>query len=190
MKKFFKKLKIRPRLNLIISKKQIIIAGLTLILGVAVYANYLLGSNEIELMPAEGEEKYGDAQFVSGGNATPIDSTDVYFARARLDKQESRDEAKEFLQAMLIGENTPEARQVIAQSVGRLSSFIESESKVETVLRAKGFEDVLCYLSDKGANILVKSDGALTPEDAAKIKSVLLSEITIPAENITIVEVK
>ncbi|MDR1754419.1 MAG: SpoIIIAH-like family protein [Eubacterium sp.] len=199
MKKFKFK---RPRFNFIISKKQIIIAGLTLVLGIAVYANYLLGASDLSNMgePANLSpnevENYGDARFVSGGSAEDISveltDSEIYFAQARLDKKESRDESKELLKAMIDGgDNTETELQVIAQEAGKLSNYIECETKVETVLRAQGFEDALCYLSDRGANILIKSSaGDLAPEDAAKIKDALLSEIEVPAENITILEVK
>jgi stage III sporulation protein AH len=130
----------------------------------------------------------------------PVDSalnqadtdSDSYFAQARIDKQAARDEAKEFLAAMYNGgDASNEDLAVIADDAETLGGFIESESKIETLLRAQGFSDALVYLSDKGANIIVKTDGAeLTPEGAAKIKNTLLSEVTVAAENITIVEIE
>ena len=48
---------------------------------------------------------------------------------------------------------------------------------------------MLCYLTQTSANIIVKTQG-LDSAGAAKIKNALLSEISIPAENITIVEIK
>ena len=46
----------KKRLNLIIGKKQIIIVGLTLILGVAVYVNYLVGTNMTSDSPVTADE--------------------------------------------------------------------------------------------------------------------------------------
>ncbi len=195
----------RRRLNLIIGKKQIIIVGLTLILGVAVYVNFLVGSKMTEDKPTSAYDEddsknvgnYGDQQFVSsGGNSSSgsqnVSNTnaDEFFAQARLDKEASRAEAVEVLQSIYSGGDATENElAVFAQDAANLSSYIESESKIENVLKAQGFSDVLCYLSDRGASIIVKTEG-LDAAQAAQIKSALLSEVNIPAEKITILEIK
>ncbi|MCL1788773.1 MAG: SpoIIIAH-like family protein [Oscillospiraceae bacterium] len=206
MNKAMNKIK-RLRVNMIIGKKQIIIAGLCLLLGLAVFANYSVTTNR-SIKPAETESggagenqegtensaeadrgvNYGDAQFVSGGEIND-DDVSAFFAQARLSKRESRDEAKEFLQTIISGGDVrSEEIQAIAYEAATLGDFIESEARVEAVLKAQGFSDVLCYISDKGTNIIVRTDG-LTAQCAAKIKDALLSEVDVLAENITIVEI-
>lgn len=212
------------RINLIIGKKQIIIVGLTLILGVAVYVNYLIGSS-VDSKPVDSSKEagnYGDLQFVSGTESGAIDNepvgsaeadneeelvvatqadsiepvindntdTDNYFAQARLDRDESRAAAIEVLKNVYSGGDSTETElAVLAQDAQALSSYVESENRIETVLKAQGFEDVLCYLSESGANVIVKTTG-LEQAQAAQIKNALLSEVKIPTENITIVEIK
>lgn len=207
------------RINLIVGKKQIIIAGLTVVLGAAVYVNYIFtDTDKSALVSGDAPAaNYGDSELVNsniGGISKPtaksvkFDAADAavttpavkdaaadYFANARLSKQESRDEAKEFLRSMLSGGDvTGTEIAVISQDAAGLSSRIESENKIETTLKAQGFDEILCYLSggpsnQTTANVIVKTAG-LKPEDAAKIKSALLSEVDIAAEAITIVEVK
>ena len=200
----------RRRINLIIGKKQIIIVGLTLILGVAVYVNYLVGTRVTSDIPASSGDNsqsvgnYGDQQFVgsqddvsivgnvNGDAAVSVGSSsiDEYFAQARLDKQASRAEAIEVLQAIYSGGDSTETElAVMAQNAANISSYIESESKIESVLKAQGFSDALCYLSENGASIIVKTDG-LSSAQAAQIKNALLSEVNIPAEKISILEIK
>ena len=70
-----------------------------------------------------------------------------------------------------------------------LSSLIESETIVENLVIAAGFEDCVCYLDGDNANIVVKSEG-LTSAQAAQIKDILLSEVDVENENIRIFEVK
>ena len=70
-----------------------------------------------------------------------------------------------------------------------LSALSESENTIESLIKAQGFQDCVVYLNDTSANIVVKSDG-LIPAEAAQIKDILLTEVTIPAENIRIFEVK
>ena len=194
----------RRRINLIIGKKQIIIVGLTLILGVAIYINYLVGTNMTSDTPVSADDKsqsagvYGEEQFVSmngdtrstADNVSVYTDAEAYFAQARMDKQESRAEAIEVLQSIYAGGDSTETElAVIAQDAVALSGYIESESKIENVLRAQGFDDVLCYLSENGASVIVRTDGLNTAQ-AAQIKNALLSEVDIPAEKITILEIK
>lgn len=201
----------RKRINMIIGKKQIVIAGLTLILGVAVYVNFATGTKVTKDEPVGGSSdssNYGDVQFVSGSSteqaASAVEgsneqqavldtsgnaSTDAYFVQARLDKEASRAEAVEVLKSLyLSGDSTETELAVMAESAAQLSSYIESESKIENMLKAQGFEDVLCYLSDNKASIIVKTSGLDTAQ-AAQIKNALLSEVTVANENITIVEI-
>lgn len=119
-----------------------------------------------------------------------VDSSEEYFAKARIDKQASREEAKETLKSIYGGgDMTKDELAVVAQDAQQLTDLMEAENKIETTLKAQGFEDVLCYLSDNSANIIVKSQGLDTAQ-AAQIKSALLSEVEVAGENITIVEVQ
>lgn len=192
-------MKLKKRLNLIIGRKQVIIAGLAVLLGAAVYVNYLYSTPKQTVETSEVTEaetaKYGEIRFVDApaGN-TDIEVTssnsDEYFAQARLDKQKSRDESIEVLQSFYYGgDSTNDELAVIAEDVRAVSGYVEAESKIENLLKAQGFEDALCYLTGSTANVIVKTEG-LNNAQAAQIKSTLLGEIAVPAENITIVEIK
>lgn len=177
------------RLNVILGKKQLVAAGLTVLLGTAVAVNFIFagGKKQQSLTDPAAEVSgttYGEADLVSS-NA----DSDAYFAQARLDKQSSREEAAEVLQSMYQGGDlTQEELSVVAVDAAKMGGYIESESKIESLLKAQGFEDALCYLSDNSANVIVKTDG-LDAAGAAKIKSTLLSEVELTNDQITIVEV-
>lgn len=194
------------RINLIIRRKHLIIAGLALVLCVGLYANYAI-SNNIQASAKTNTDNYGDAAFVSSdisGQAEKNEDTetlvtndanaaltgsDAYFAQARIDKKKSRAEATEVLQSVYAGGDlTHDEMAVVAQDAEKMTDLMEAETKIETMLKAQGFDDVLCYLSGKSANIIVKTQG-LDSAQAAQIKNALLSEVDIAGENITIVEV-
>lgn len=174
------------RLNVILGKKHLVIASLALLLGAAVTVNFMVnGKKELTEDAAEKVGAYGEAMYVSDST-----DSDAYFAQARLDKQASRDEAAEVLASMYQGGDlTADELSLVADDALQLGTIIESENRIETLLKAQGFADALCYLSDSGANIIVKTDG-LDAAGAAKIKSTLLSEYEVDNDNITIVEVK
>lgn len=177
--------------TLIIGKKHIIIACLTLILGVAVYMNYAFASVEDEITADSVSanetievSNYGDATFVSAEGESD------YFSQVRLAKMTSRDEAVETLATILGGGDlSAEENATYTNEAMTLSALSESENTIESLIKAQGFQDCVVYLNGTSANIVVKSEG-LVPAEAAQIKDILLTEVTIPAENIRIFEVK
>ncbi|MBP1562183.1 MAG: SpoIIIAH-like family protein [Oscillospiraceae bacterium] len=183
------------RLNMIIGKKQLVIASLAVVLGAAAAINIAVQTGKKDgVQPSQqvGGSSYGETALVSKDltTGTASGSTDAYFASARLEKQQARDEAAQVLAVMYQGgDMTGGELETVAQNAKNLSATIESENAVETILKAQGFEDALCYISDKGANIIVKTSG-LDAAGAAKIKSALLSEVEVSSDRITIVEVK
>jgi stage III sporulation protein AH len=68
-----------------------------------------------------------------------------------------------------------------------LSQLAESETTIETLIKATGIQDCIVYLESDSAKVVVKSSG-LDSKEVACIKEIILSEITIPAENIKIME--
>ena len=157
------------------------------------FANYELSKQSLK--PTEVMEgidmdgEYGELQYVNGTELETYTSED-YFAQARLNKLTSRDEAVETLKMMLEGQDiTSEEAATYTQDAVVISSLIESETVIEDLIKASGFEDCVVYLDGDNASIVVKSDG-LTAAQAAQIKDILLSEVDVANENIRIFEVK
>ena len=174
--------------TLIIGKKQIALAGLTLLLGTAVYVNYAVssGSNELKTTDKVNTRtvNYGETQLVS------TEPEEDYFAKARLDRMTSRDKAVETLKMVLSGgDSTDEEKSVATKEAAAMSGLIESESKVESLIKAAGFEECVVYLDGKTANIVVKSPQGLIDSEAAQIKDILLGEVNVENENIRIFDV-
>lgn len=196
----------------IIGKKQIILTCMTLMLGIAVYVNYALSDSSIiekQAKTVNGEitagsmaekndesaadaeksedadaEKYGESTFVNG------EGTEDFFAQARLEKTNNRDEAVQTLQTIMGGGDITEDEMVTnALQAVEVSKLIESEGNIETLIKAQGIEDCVVYLDGESAKVVVKSAG-LEKAQAAAIKDIILGEVTIPAENIRIFEVK
>lgn len=181
------------RLNVILGKKQLVAAGLTVLLGTAVAVNFIYsGGKDKKLTETAAEVSgttYGEADLVSVDKSGEAADSSAYFAQARLDKQSSREEAAEVLQSMYQGGDlTKDELAAVEVDAMKMGGYIESENKIESMLKAQGFEDALCYLSDSSANIIVKTPG-LDAAGAAKIKSTLLSEAEFTNDQITIVEV-
>ena len=176
------------RLNVILGKKQLVAAGLTVLLGTAVAVNFIYSGGKDKKLTEPAAEvsgtTYGEADLVSVDKSGEAADSSAYFAQARLDKQ-----AAEVLQSMYQGGDlTKDELAAVEVDAMKMGGYIESENKIESMLKAQGFEDALCYLSDSSANIIVKTPG-LDAAGAAKIKSTLLSEAEFTNDQITIVEV-
>ncbi len=185
------------KLNAIFGKKQIILASLVLILGVAVYLNWQFaktGEDFAVTGQVDTAKNYGDAQLVDN----PVDTSstaataagDDYFTKTRLERTKSRDETTATLTEMLKDSAlTEEEKQTATQQAVDLAKQVDSEKKMEDLVKAKGFEDCLVYINDENVDVVVKTDG-LEAAQAAQIKDIVLSETEVEAENIRIVEVK
>ncbi len=184
--------------TVIIGKKQILLSALTLLLGGAVYLNYVLADGNGLLDPtllrtdpdavtaAEADDlaNYGTAEMVSAAA-----SKSDYFAQARLDRQSSRDYAVQTLQSILGGGDLSKDEMVTnAIDADNLSKQSEKESVIENLILSQGFSDCVVYLDGQTAKIVVESSG-LKPEQAAAIKEIVLSESDVAAEGIRIFEV-
>ncbi|MBQ7132836.1 MAG: SpoIIIAH-like family protein [Oscillospiraceae bacterium] len=188
--------------SLIIGKKQVIFACLTLMLGAAVYVNYVLAQSGELTDTAQSQANYGEAEFVSNNLGVELETdetmadvesaqtdADGYFAQARIEKMNSRDEAVETLQTILGGGDITQDEMVTqALEAVTMSQLIESENTIETLIMAQGFENCIVYLDGTTAKVVVKTDG-LDAAGAAAIKDIILSEIEIDAENIRIFEI-
>lgn len=177
--------------TVIIGRKHLILSCLTLILGVAVYLNYVLsGGTGLRAEPAAAEKQadglaaYGTAEMVNAA-ANQAD----YFAQARLDRQTSRDSAVQTLQSIIGGGDISNDEAVTnAINAVNLTKMIESENVIESLILSQGYSDCVVYLDGATAKVVVESDG-LNAAQAAAIKDIILTEAEIPAEGIRIFEV-
>lgn len=152
---------------------------------------------------AEAAEDSADASSVTAGasstaaNAENVasdleaaGSAENYFAQARLERTASRDESVATLQSILGGGDRTEDELVTdAIAAVETSKLIESESTIESLIKAQGYPDCIVYLDGESAKVVVQTEG-LDAAQAAAIKDIILGEVSISAENIRIFEVK
>ena len=184
---FIKNIKSK-KLSFNLKKKHIAVASMVLMLSAAVYVNFLYAAGDIENFTAVGKN-YGDSILVDG--KTNGESTDsaVYFSEARVARQQSRDEAVATIENLYgNAENSGEEVAVLAEKASEIAANMELENKIETMIKGKGFEDCIVYISGEHADVMVQTEGLL-PTEAAVIKDAIIQETSVPVENISIVEV-
>lgn len=82
----------------------------------------------------------------------------------------------------------PDIKAEMALKATEIAKSIETEGKIENLIKAKGFEDCMVYYDTESVDVVVKTDG-LQPEQVSQMKDIILKETSIPAENISIVEI-
>ena len=147
-----------------------------------------------DALPTEAEalssanKNYGEAQLVSVAS----DSGTKFFEEARLKREKAHDEAMDTLQKSLRSSSltAEEKKQYTAQMAENLED-LHAENEIETLVKAKGFADCLCFLQAGRADLTVMTSGEpLTAAQVAQIRDVVLNKSSVTAQNITVVEVK
>lgn len=183
----FKKIK-EKNFSFNIKKKHIAVASMMFMLSAAVYVNYLYAAGDIEDYIG-ANKNYGDSILVDGSTDESVTDVAAYFSEARISRQQSRDEAVATIENLYIAaENDEEQISALAQKAGEIAANMELETKIESIIKAKGFDECIVYISGEYADVMVHTDGLL-PTEAAIIKEAIIQETSVPVENISIVEV-
>lgn len=184
---FIKKIK-KPKFHFVIKKKYIALASLVLMLSAAVYVNYLYTSGELDIVTG-ASKNYGDSILVDGEAENVAADIGEYFSAARLSRQQLREEAVETIKNLYVSEDIDNEQTVsLTQKAEEITTNMELENKLESMIKAKGINDCVVYISDNYADVMVETEGLLETE-AAVIKDAIIKETSVPVENISIVEV-
>lgn len=122
---------------------------------------------------------------------TPVDGTSTgYFATARLNRQQARDNALELLQEAAADD---EAEQTVIddanQSIQTMAAYTLSEAQVENLVVAKGYEDCICFINENSASVVVAStESGLTDTDIARIAEIVTEETGLSVSQVKIIE--
>lgn len=178
--------------------RNLVILLSVLIIGAAVYLNYLYffdGANNIGYGDNNGDSSQTDNNNNgnNGGNtSTGTDNTDVvgaYFTSTLLNRQQARDEALEVLQTVASSEDALEAtRNEALAEISRIALDIEKEANIETLVKAKGFLDCVAVLGDESVSVIVRQEDELLPNQIAQIKEIVYEETGILPSGIKIIK--
>lgn len=191
VKKFFQKL----------GKKNLVIVGAVLLIGVAVVANWMIFRDKNSGHDYDGSDgmvgildNTKDPTSGSTGNENGTESgssntsSDSYFSSIQVSRQRARDEALEVLNAVIDNANaTEQVKAEAAAEIAQISLEMQQESNIESILVSKGFEKCVAVISGDSANIVVKCSEKLTPAQLAQINTVVYEQASIQPVNISIV---
>ncbi len=170
-----------------IGKKNLIIAGTVLLIGAAVFANFMLFSDGNEGYAGyDGTGGMTDGATADVGGST--DEGDTYFATMQVSRKRARDEALEILQSVADNSGSDEAVKTQALSdINRLALEMAAESNIEALVMAKGFSDCIAVINGDMATIVVATDGEeLLATEISQINEIVYEQAEISPVNIKI----
>lgn len=197
----------------IFKKNQIIVTMLAVLIAVAGYLNYAdnkATSSDAQKANADTYESVyeGDDLLSSSDDIASLDedvtqneqeteepgaailtnggSLSSYMVQARLDREQTRSKNKETLLEVINNEAVDDSEKEKAVStMVEITERCEIENNIETLLKAKGFSDVIVTISDEQADVIV-SESEIDDAKRAQIEDVIKRKAGITTENITI----
>ncbi|MBO7303541.1 MAG: SpoIIIAH-like family protein, partial [Clostridia bacterium] len=116
------------------------------------------------------------------------DSVDTYFSSVELDRKRTRDEALEVLQGVVDNASaSEEAKNEALAEISVIAKTMETESNIETIIEAKGFEECVAVIKNDSASIVVKSEG-LQAAQISQINEIVYEQAGISPVNVKIIQ--
>ena len=163
-----------------IKKRGAVYGMIALLLCAAAYLNWSYVDTPEDLLAAQQTDTQADTQTDASADSTAGEGD--YFASSRLTRTQARDEAES-------DTADQSAKDDAAAQISALADDTVAEANIESLIRAKGYEDAVVMLGDSSANIVVAPpDGGLQAEDVAVIRDIVISETGMTAGQIKIVE--
>ena len=164
--------------------KSIAIFTMVILIGVAVYVNYKLFYDPTASM-GFGENNMQNG--TDGSQATGTDAENDYFTATALNRQQSRDEAIDVLKLVVESEEaSQEAKAQANAKIAKIATDIQNETNIETLVKAKGFEDCVAVISDNAVSVIVSCE-QLQAAEAAQILAIVYDTTGIEPENVSII---
>ncbi len=174
--------------------RNIVIVLSVLLIGAAIYVNWSIfggDKNDTDIPSGNnGGSGITDTNAGTNNNGGGQNSNDTvdFFAASQIERQRARDEAIEVLQSVVDDDTALEsAKQQALADIAAIAANIETEANIESLIKAKGFEECVAVISGDKANIVVKSEG-LRPNQLSQILEIVYLQADILPANVTISE--
>ena len=163
-----------------------------LLLAVGVGGNWYWENSDIssKINTISSNKTLGEATFVDATTEVTTAGESEYFSTARVERQTARAEALENLQSIVDSvDESEEAHKSAADKIASISSYIEIENKIETLVKAKGVNNCLAVVNEDGTRVDVIVDfEELTDELALQIKEISTAQLKCGFESVTIIQ--
>lgn len=184
-------------------RRQLILTSLVLALGGAVYLNWHFsddkGLSATDIL--QPQKELGEARYVNSSKTSdetddiePVmnmsEGTKEYFAKAKMERQKTRDEATDIIKKTLSeGSSDEQIKSSAARQIEEMAKTIQQESNIENLIKAKGFGECIVFMQNGECSIIV-NPGSLNDSSVITIRDIVSGQSGIPFDKIKITEAK
>ncbi len=165
--------------------KAFLIGGCVLIIAAAIVVNAIIPTNApTPEKPTDGGAHILGNSVLVGANGETEQTGTGYFAEAVINRENTRNEAMEVLKA--IAENPEalaDAKEQAMLDIAAIAEEMSAEATIEQLVKAKGFEQCVCVVSDGKASVVVSAEGQLSSAQVAQILEIVYLETGILPAN-------
>ena len=186
----------------VIKRNQVVVTALAVMIAAAGYLNFQESRSSEGKQTALQLTEEGDVTALVDYSALPDDTDEteldpitaettgdgaaVYFAEAKLNREQSRAKEKDILTEMLNNENiTEEQKAKCTESMLLLQERMEKESAAEAMIQSKGFKQAYVRMDNETVDVVVDAV-KLTDKDVAQIEDIVQRKTGMSADKIRI----
>ena len=178
-------------------KRNLIIAGAVIMIGLAVYVNWIFfaGDNKDDSfnydqsagMNTNYGTTLGTGSNTGNQNSTSADANS-YFSSVQVSRQKARDEALEVLNSVVDNDNaTDQVKAEAVAEIRQIASEMENEAKIESLIKTKGYAQCVAVISGENVSIVLQHEGELTAAALAQINAIVYEQTGISPAGISII---
>jgi len=169
-----------------VRSKQILIAGLAVLVAVAGYYRWTVEQNPDSVTVMNNSVLVQpEDENITENTESENEYTD-YFAKARYERDCARTEAAELLAVSVQGDDVnSEQGQKNSDKLAQYAKNTEDETTIENMVIAKGYSDCVAFVDNDGVRVVVKTD-ELNAEGVAQIKDIVIEQTGVKATAIKI----
>ena len=138
---------------------------------------------DVDVLTKEAEENISET--ISGEKSM---NSKNYFIEQRLSRDKLRAGLIDRLNEIVNNENSSQEMITDAQKrIMEIGDISENELAIEGLIKSKGFEEALVFITDKDAKVVVETD-ELVEQDIVQILEIVLNETDFDASNVNIIK--
>lgn len=173
-------------MHVLIGKRQIVLAALVVMLGLAVFVNWYYTGSGTQLFP-EGTAEKQSADVPDGAAAfTSAEDEADYFAAVRLNREVTLSNAIEELEAVMASADAEEADIAgVSEQIAALTAAAKMESDIENLVTAQLGGNCVAVASGSSLDVIV-SKATLSDSAVLQISDIIRSVCSDRFENVRI----
>lgn len=183
----------------IFGAKSVIMAGLVLALAAAVWLNMKYSSDAGGFLTttnstSSSAKNLGDTKYVmtesNDGDIETSAAESDYFTTARAERKKTREQALAIIEETLKDTSANDKAKEEAQKKKTvIADRMEKEASIETLIKAKNYDDAVVVIGDDSVSAVVKANEILQSQ-TLQIQDIITSQMEISLEKIKIIPIK